>query len=261
MIPKIIHYCWFGGKDIPQEQIEYMKSWEKYCPDYQIMRWDEESFDLKQNTYVKEAYEAKKWAFVTDYVRLYAMVTYGGIYMDTDVEVVKSLDAFLDEKAFSGFEDERSVPTGIMASEKGFPFFKELLKDYDGAHFVREDGSYDMTTNVDLITRKCVQNGLELNNKLQRVNEFALYPNDYFCPKDHHTGIINKTKNTYTIHHFAGTWVEPRAKKWEEMVKGLYSSKLWRKITRTLVFKTIRALYIEGVKGVVRRAKNYIHIK
>ena len=184
MIPKVIHYCWFGGNPLPEMARRCIASWKKHCPDYEIIEWNETNFDLNFNPYVKEAYEAKKWAFVTDVVRLYALVTYGGIYMDTDVEVLKPLDAFLEHEAFSGFEAEDHIPTGIMAAEKGAPMFVELLNDYNGVHFKHEDGTLDLTTNVTRITDACLKHGLVLNNQLQVVNGFALYPNDYFCPKD-----------------------------------------------------------------------------
>ena len=145
MIPKIIHYCWFGGKPLPEDAKKYIESWEKYCPDYKICRWDESTFDINEIPYVKEAYEAKKWAFITDYVRLYVLKNIGGIYMDTDVEVIKNLDCFLNEKGFSGFEKIDAVPTGIMAAEKNHPFIIELLHDYDNLHFLKDDGTLDLS--------------------------------------------------------------------------------------------------------------------
>lgn len=206
MIPKIIHYCWFGGKPLPEDAKRYIDSWRKYCPDYEIKEWNESNFDLNICNYVREAFEAKKWAFITDYVRLYAMVNEGGIYMDTDVEVIKPLDSFLYHKAFSGFEDERNIPTGIMACEKGFALFDELLHYYDNKHFIKDDGTYDLTTNVITITNICRKYGFKGNNKKQDVLGFILYPNDVFCPKSHDTGEIKLTDNTVTIHHFAGSW-------------------------------------------------------
>lgn len=176
MIPKIIHYCWFGGKPLPDLAKKCISSWKKYCPDYEIIEWNETNFDLYYNDYVKEAYESKKWAFITDVVRLYALVNFGGIYMDTDVEVLKSLDEFLDNEAFSGFEAKDRIPTGIMASEKGSAIMSELLSDYEGVHFKNDDGSLDMTTNVTRITDVCLKHGLQLNGEFQVVNGFALYP-------------------------------------------------------------------------------------
>ena len=152
MIPKKIHYCWFGGKELPELAKKCIASWEKFCPDYEIIRWDESNFNINICKYVTEAYQNKKFAFVTDYVRLYAMHTQGGIYMDTDVELTKNLDIFLDNQGFSGFESEEHIPTGIMASEKGFSLFEELLSYYTDRSFVKEDGALDTTTNVEIIT-------------------------------------------------------------------------------------------------------------
>lgn len=212
MIPKIIHYCWFGGNPLPELAQKCIESWKKYCPDYEIKRWDETNFDLNYNDYVREAYDAKKWAFVTDVVRLYALVNYGGIYMDTDVEVLKPLDEFLKYEAFSGFESERDIPTGIMASEKDQELFKELLDEYTGAHFLKSDDTYDKTTNVTRITDTCLKYGFAPNNQLQAVKGFTLFPKDYFCPKDYRTRITTITENTYTIHHFDGSWLSEEDK-------------------------------------------------
>ena len=218
MIPKVIHYCWFGEKPLPEDAKHNIESWRKYCPDYKIKEWNEKNFDINSNQYVREAYEAKKWAFITDYVRLYAMVNEGGIYMDTDVEVIKSLDPFLQHTAFSGFETDEDIPTGIMACEKGFPLFVELLADYDNRHFI-VGGQLDMTANVYMITQKCLGYGLKRNNQFQVLEGFALYPKDYFCPKNHKTGLINITENTVTIHHFAGSWITGKERRWLEFTR------------------------------------------
>ena len=213
-IPKIIHYCWFGGKELPELAKFCIASWEKYLPDYKIMRWDESNFDLNSNDYVREAYENKKWAFITDYVRLYALKNYGGVYMDTDVEVLKDITSFLDLKAFSGFDNEKQIPTGIMASEKDGRWVNELLKDYDNKHFVNPDGSFDMTTNVVLITNttKRLYPFVE-KNSYQDFGDVVFFPKDYFCPKNHEDGKVYLTDNSYTIHHFNGSWLDDKTKK------------------------------------------------
>ena len=206
MIPKIIHYCWFGKNPKPILAEKCIESWKKNCPDYIIKEWNENNFDVGRVDYVREAYEARKWAFVTDYVRLFAMVTEGGIYLDTDVEILRPLDSFLIHRAFSGFENTNTVPTGIMACEKKFPLFQELLDEYEIRHFKLDNKKYDLTPNVVGITNKCVEHGLKLNNELQEVDGFVLYPKDVFCPKSYVTGVIEKTDRTYTIHHFSGSW-------------------------------------------------------
>lgn len=208
MIPKIIHYCWFGRGQKPELAVKCIESWKKYLPDYELKEWNEDNFDITQNQYVREAYENLKFAFVTDYVRLYAIYHEGGVYMDTDVEVLGSYDKFLHHHAFSGFETDGNVPTGMMAAEKGSVWAKELLDQYDDRKFVQEDGSFDMTTNTTVITNYMLNKGLVLNNKYQDFpNLCTMYPADYFCPKDHRTGMIRCTKNTVCIHHFAGSWI------------------------------------------------------
>ncbi len=213
MIPKKIHYCWFGGKPLPVDARRCIESWKKSLPDYEIMEWNESNFDITCNRYVREAYESCKFAFVTDYVRLYALVQEGGIYMDTDVEVLKSFDPFLHHAAFSGFENDNYVPTGMMASEKGGAWVTELLHEYDGRRFIRDDGSFDMTTNTFLITRNMENHGLVRNNTYQDFPGFVtFYPSDFFCPKDHRDGVVKLTDNSVCIHHFAGSWLSNSSK-------------------------------------------------
>lgn len=210
MIPKKIHYCWFGRGEKPKLAYKCIDSWKKYCPDYEIIEWNEDNFDINCCPYVKEAYESRRFAFVTDYVRLYVMFTQGGIYMDTDVEVTRNLDEFLVHKGFSGFESETQIPTGIMAGEKGFPLFEKLLSYYDGRHFLDKNGNQDTTTNVITITAMLSERGFIPNGKYQVVDEFALYPRDYFCPLDDSTGVMYDSKNTATIHWFNKSWVPQR---------------------------------------------------
>lgn len=213
MIPKKIHYCWFGRNPKSELALKCIESWKQKLPDYEMIEWNEDTFDINENVFCKEAYEAKKWAFVTDYVRLKVLYEYGGIYMDTDVEVLDSLEDFLSNRAFSGFEDNCSVPTGIMASEAKHPFFAELLAYYNNRHFTLEDGTYDVTTNVQIITETASNKGLRLDNTMQVIEDFAFYPNDYFCPMSWKTRKLNITKNTKTIHHFAGSWLSEDIRK------------------------------------------------
>lgn len=187
-------------------------SWRKYLPEYEIKEWNEDNFDINRYSYVREAYENRRFAFVTDVVRLYALYNEGGIYMDTDVEVLKPLDSLLSYDIVSGFESDTQIPTGLMASKPGTPFILELLQDYDDAHFVAPDGSVDLTTNVERITQHCLRYGIKLNNTLQTVNGFTFLPKDYLCPKSYEDGKIRLTKNTLVIHHFAGSWYTPLEK-------------------------------------------------
>lgn len=207
MIPKIIHYCWFGRGEMTELAKKCIDSWHKILPEYEIKEWNEDNFDLDSYPYAREAYDSRKFAFVTDVVRLYALYTEGGIYMDTDVEVLKPLDQFLHHVAFSGYENATMVPTGIMASEKGSKWAKDNLDYYKGKHFLKPDGTFNMVTNVITITNYMKPLGLRGDNTYQDFpGLIAIYPKDYFCPKSQDDGKIYLTENTVTIHHYAQSW-------------------------------------------------------
>lgn len=219
MIPKIIHYCWFGGNPLPKLAEDCIASWKKYLPDYEIKEWNEQNFPLENYPFAQEAIENRKFAFVSDVCRLHALKEEGGIYMDTDVEVLKSLDSFLHHAAFSGFENDDFVPTGIMASEKNGQWVTDLLAYYDGKSLFKEDGSIDSVSNTFIITGMMKGRGFMMNNTYQeQENYVAFYPNDYFCPKSYKTGNIELTENSYCIHHFAKSWI-PLKDKWKNIVK------------------------------------------
>lgn len=207
MIPKIIHYCWFGKGPMPELALKCIESWHRFMPDYEYRLWNEDSFDVNSVPYVKEAYEARKFAFVTDYVRLYALYTEGGIYMDTDVEVLKSYDDLLTLTGFTGYEGSKYLPpvTGTMASEPQNAWVKEQLDSYSGAHFLLPDGSLDTTTNTVRITRIMKAGGFVPDGKKQIYKDMHIFPVEYFCPRQT-TGEIIKTDNSYCDHHFMGSW-------------------------------------------------------
>lgn len=207
MIPKIIHYCWFGGNPKPPLAVKCIQSWKKHCPDYEIREWNEENFDLSgAPLYVRQAYAAGRWAFVTDYVRLKALTEQGGVYLDTDVELLKPLDPFLQNRAFAGFEAVDRVQTGLLACEKDFPLLSAFLRHYDTAVFLRPDGTADTTTNVEVLTELCRQRGLRTDDTFQVVEGLAIYPREVFCPVDYDTLKLKKTRKTVCIHWFSGSW-------------------------------------------------------
>lgn len=215
MIPKKIHYCWFGKNPKPELAIKCINSWKNYCPDYELIEWNENNFDIQSNQYVREAYQAKKYAFVSDYVRLYALYNHGGIYMDTDVELLKNLDNFLQFKAVSGFENDTQILTGLMACQKNFSLFHHFLSYYDYAKFINDDGSFNLTTNVITITNMMLDYEFIPNGQFQIVKDFALFPRNIFCPD--HKLLNNKQymKDTVSIHFFAGSWKSEKTKKRE----------------------------------------------
>lgn len=212
-IPKIIHYCWFGNNPLPTSALEYIKTWKYHMPDYDIIEWNESNFDLNSNPYVKEAYENKKWAFVTDYVRLYALKKYGGIYFDTDVEVLKNFDKFLNCDAFIGFENDSQLSTAIIGSKKDGKWISTILNNYNNRHFILKNGDFDYTTNVVVITN-ITKSMFEFkeNNINQFFKDLSIYSKDYFSPKDALTCKLELTNNSFCIHHFSATWIKHSAK-------------------------------------------------
>lgn len=217
MIPKKIHYCWFGGNPIPNKDKKCIESWRKKCPDYEIIEWNESNYDVNKNKYMKQAYEAKKWGFVPDYARLDIIYNEGGIYLDTDVEIIKPLDDLLLDKGFAGIEGTESkeaIALGLgFAAEKGNPIIKKLLESYDEILFINDDGTLNLTPSPVYSTEKMLEAGFVLNGLKQTIDGFTVYPKEYFCPRDYHTGKLSKTKNTYTIHWYNASWKTPHQKR------------------------------------------------
>ncbi len=207
-IPKKIHYCWFGGAKLPDEFIAYMESWKRFCPDYEIVRWDESNYDYKKNAYMYEAYQQKKWGFVPDYARLDIINEHGGVYLDTDVELVANIDDLLCDEAFCGFEGPQFVNYGSgFGAVAGFPIIRECLDIYDKVSFINDDGSLNLTPSPRYQTEYLVSKGLERNNSLQTIQGMTVYPSDVLCPLNFGSRILSATNNTYAIHHFAASWV------------------------------------------------------
>ena len=213
-IPKVIHYCWFGKGPMPSLALKCIESWKKFCPEYKIVCWNEDNFDISENKYAKEAYEASKWAFVSDYVRLKVMYEEGGVYFDTDVELLKSIDDLIEENGYMGFDDNGVISTGLgFACEKGNELVGALLKDYEDISFVRPDGTYDTTPCPDRNALTLKRLGMDMEIKDQIFMGIRMLPEDYLCPMKYYTGKKIITNNTYSIHHFCASWITPTAKR------------------------------------------------
>lgn len=211
MINKIIHYCWFGKTEKPAIVQECIETWHKICPDYEIIEWNEDNFDINICDYVKEAYQSKKWAFVSDYVRFYILDKMGGIYLDTDVELIKPINKFL-ESNFVGFESANSVATGlIMGCNPNNNLCKLMLDEYNSDKFI-VNGKFNMRTVCHRVTDIFVKHGLVLQDYTQKVMDFTVYDSSYFNPYNMDTGVIEVKENTVSIHHYAGTWLNKKDK-------------------------------------------------
>ncbi|MBR6720285.1 MAG: glycosyl transferase [Clostridia bacterium] len=229
-IPKVIHYCWFGKGKMPPLSEKCIKSWKKYCPDYEIVCHSEDNFDISENRYAREAYDAKKWAFVSDYVRLKVIYDEGGIYLDTDVELIKPLDTLIAETGFMGFDDNGVISTGLgFAAEKGNELVGHLLSDYDDISFILPDGSYDMTPCPDRNTKTMIKLGFNPDIKDQVFMGIHMLPEDYLCPVKYYTGKKVITKNTCSIHHFSASWTSATAKR-TLFIKRLVGVKMYDKL-------------------------------
>ena len=211
MIPKIIHYCWFGRGEMPQLVLDCMASWHKYMPDWEYMVWNEDNFDIEANQYVRDAYESRKFAFVSDCARLYALQKFGGVYLDTDVEVLKPLDDLLDYEAFIGYEGSKHTPLGtstIGSVPEGI-WVGRQLKRYDNRCFLDGNGSMDLTTNVTFITQDMIERGLVCDGAECDFDGIHIFPVEYFCPRQT-TGEYFYSKNTYCDHKGLASWESGR---------------------------------------------------
>lgn len=215
MIPKKIHYCWFGGKPLPKSAVKCINSWRKFFPDYEIKEWNEENFDVNMMPFTQEAYAAKKYAFVSDVARFWILYQEGGVYFDTDVEVVASMEDIIDKGPFMGVETmdvyEKGWPAvapGLgLGVNAGHEFYGEILRHYQESHFCDNDGNQLPGTVVMHNTQMLKMKGLRPTDELQQVMDIWIYPQDYFCPFNDATGILNKTSNTRAIHWYSKTWV------------------------------------------------------
>ena len=221
MIPKVIHYCWFGRSSLPELATKCIASWKKYFPDYEIREWNEENFDVNQIPYTKEAYEAQKYAFVSDYARFWIIYHLGGLYFDTDVEVIRSMDDIVSEP-FMGFGRDLDEKKASLMSEiglgvspglgfganQGNELLRELLSIYSSLHFVLKDGSFNPYTSVYYTSKLLEDKGMKCKTGIQNVAGFTIYPAESFAPIHFVTRRLHITENTRTIHHYAASWKE-----------------------------------------------------
>lgn len=222
MIPKIIHYCWFGGKPLGEEEKKCIASWKKYFPDYEIKLWNEDNYNVNKIPYIEQAYRERKYAFVSDYARFDILYQYGGIYFDTDVEVIKPMDAIIQNGSYMGCEVSMNhtvaVAAGLgMAVEAGNDFFREVLQYYQKLKFYvsGEQTNQTVVTNVTSLLKK---RGLKNTKKIQKVGNIMIYPPEYFCPMNYMTNEIRITENTYTIHHYSASWLSDEERKKNEEI-------------------------------------------
>ena len=240
MIPKIIHYCWFGGKPLPKIAETCIASWKKYLPDYEIKRWDESNFDVNAIPYTREAYAACKYAFVSDYARFWILYHYGGVYFDTDVEVIRPIDDIINRGGFLGVESNRNgiytVNPGLgFAATQGTAVIGEMVNLYSTFHFTNTDGASDLKNIVEITTDYLSSKGLQNTDEIQDCCGFTIYPKDYFCPIDYDTRELKITENTRTIHHYAESWI-PRSTRFKNALSRLFGKRFMSCLIRIKAF-------------------------
>lgn len=221
-IPKKIHYCWFGRKEKPNIVKKCIKSWREKLKEYEIIEWNEDNFDITSNEFVRQAYNCGKFAFVSDYVRVYALYNYGGIYLDTDVEVYKEFSQdILRNESFWGFEEKEFIATSTIGACKGNSLIKQFLDSYNDKSFFKKDGGIDTITNVVIVSEIMKKLGINLDGSYQKIKGVAtIYPQEYFSPYDYINCYSKRTKNTYTIHHYYKSWL-PMSARIKTLIKKL----------------------------------------
>lgn len=243
MVPKVIHYCWLSGDSIPSDLQKCMRTWEKKLPDYEFVLWDTKRFDINSSLWVKQAFENKKYAFAADYIRLYALYHYGGIYLDMDVEVLKSYDPLLNLNMMLGLDHAlHNVEVATWGAVKGLYSIKVLLDFYDKRTFIKEDGSFDIEPMPPVVMRIWKEHQFEIvpvtsikeaeEIIVKNENMIPVFPMEWFCPQDWYTYKLHLTKDTFSIHRYKGGWLENDMKKEREILSklGPYLPSLWRKI-------------------------------
>ena len=244
MIPKVIHYCWFGGNKLPELGEQCIASWKKYCPEYQIIEWNETNYDCLQSVYAREAYEEKKWAFISDYARLDIVYRYGGIYLDIDVELVQNLDSVINCSCFLATETTRMIGTGLgFGAEAGNINIKLMLDQYKDIHFKLGKELVDMLPCPHRNTLPFCRMGFEASDRIQYINGAVIYPAEYFCPLDYETKQLNITDNTVSIHHYNASWITEEE---IELKKKVNEYRKQHGRIRTIIYKNICEYQMEN---------------
>ena len=259
MIPKIIHYCWFGGNPLPELALKCINSWKKNMPDYEIKEWNETNYDVRKIPYIAQAYDAKKYAFVSDYARFDILYQYGGVYFDTDVEVLKDISHIIANGAFIGIEkgEPPLLAAGLgIASPKETSIYKEILDSYANDQFYKADGTYNLKTVVTRVSDIFKEHGFLEKDCLQTIENTTIYPSEYFCPKDCKTGEITFTKNTYTVHHYDASWVEPYYKILNSKISNIYKA-LGKNFFSKIIILLYAFLYRISKTGIKATIKHY----
>lgn len=258
MIAKVIHYCWFGGQPLPEDAKRCINSWKKYLPDYEIVEWNESNFDVQCCDYVAEAYENKKWAFVSDYARFDILYKYGGLYFDTDVELINKIDDIVAKGPFFGIEQSTNeVAPGLgMGAVAGLEVYKEILDVYRQCHFINADGSMNQIVISKYTSKVLLRYGFKLEDRSQYVAGTYIYPSEYFCPMNYNTGELIVTDNTRSIHHYTGAWhttEEQKIQKFKQKMTLKFGNRIGYVLERCYSFpyRVRKKLGEKGVKGTV----------
>ena len=246
---KVIHYCWFGRNALPESARKCIESWKKYCPDYEIVQWNEDNFDCTSCDYIKEAYEHKRWAFVSDYARFWILYNYGGLYFDTDVELIRPIDDLVERGPFMGLErdmdfqscikkdgvDDLYVNPGLgLRADSGLKLYAEILDEYKDRHFIDASGKEDITTVVQIVSKILERHTVEVIDEITlKIGELYIYRKDVFCPMDYRTGKLTVTDRTRSIHHYTASWMTADELRNQEIfieAKAKYGEKLGKVI-------------------------------
>ena len=233
-IPKVIHYCWFGGNPLPERYKIWMKTWKEKCPDYEIVEWNEHNYDISKNQYMLQAYKSQKWGFVPDYARLDIIYEHGGVYLDTDVEILQPLDKLLSQKAFAGFQDWCHVALGLgFGSVPHNPVLRDMMDYYEDMNFVKNDGSLNLTPSPAFQTESLKNKGLIQDGSFQKLKDISIYPKVFFSPMNHYNKKIVKNENSYLLHHFDGSWQDSH-------INGIWNGyrKLYDDVLKRNIFST-----------------------